>query len=189
MTFYLAPDQWACRILVPWVGTEPEPPAVEALSANQWTAGQAPSGLMRWMEVITMLFFLNNSAKQFASSWDIHKCPCGDCDQLVGVGFWDLAGFFQQCSNATLNTSNVFKDRFFLLSCPQSAAAAAKSLQSCPTVWDPIDGRPPGSPVPGILQARTLEWVAIAFSNAWKWKVKVKLLNRVWLSLVGNKTL
>ena len=52
----------------------------------------------------------------------------------------------------------------------------AKSLQSCLTLWNPIDGRPPGSPVPGILQARTLEWVAISFSNAWKWKVKVPLL-------------
>ena len=60
-------------------------------------------------------------------------------------------------------------------------AAAAKSLQSCPTLCDPIDGSPPGSPVPGILQARTLEWVAISFSNAWKWKVKVKSLSRVWL--------
>ena len=62
-----------------------------------------------------------------------------------------------------------------------SAVAAAKSLQSCPTLCDPIDGSPSGSPVPGILQARTLEWVAISFSNAWKWKVKVKLLSRVWL--------
>ena len=60
-------------------------------------------------------------------------------------------------------------------------AAAAKSLQSCPTLCDPIDGRPPGSPVPGILQARILGWVAISFSNAWKWKVKVKSLSRVWL--------
>ena len=51
---------------------------------------------------------------------------------------------------------------------------AAKSLQSCPTLCDPIDGSPPGSPAPGILQAKTLEWVAIFFSNAWKWKVKVK---------------
>ena len=59
------------------------------------------------------------------------------------------------------------------------AAAAAKSFQSCPTLCDPIDGSPPGSPVPEILQARTLEWVAISFSNAWKWKVK-KLLSRVW---------
>ena len=55
----------------------------------------------------------------------------------------------------------------------------AKSLQSCPTLCDPTDGSPPGSPVPGILQARTLEWVAISFSNAWKWKVKVKSLSRV----------
>ena len=59
------------------------------------------------------------------------------------------------------------------------AAAAAKSLQSCPTLCDPTDGSLPGSPVPGILQARTLEWVAISFSNAWKWKVKVKSLSRV----------
>ena len=62
-----------------------------------------------------------------------------------------------------------------------AAAAAAKSLQSCPTLCYPIDGSPPGSAVPGILQARTLEWVAISFSNAWKWKVKVKSLSRVWL--------
>ena len=59
--------------------------------------------------------------------------------------------------------------------------AAAKSLQSCPTLCNPIDGSPPGSSVPGILQARTLEWVAISFSNAWKWKVKVKSLSRVRL--------
>ena len=55
------------------------------------------------------------------------------------------------------------------------------SLKSCPTLCDPIDGSPPGSSVPGILQARTLEWVAISFSNAWKWKVKVKSLSRVQL--------
>ena len=61
------------------------------------------------------------------------------------------------------------------------ATAAAKSLQSCPTLCDPKDGSPPGFPVHGILQARILEWAAISFSNAWKWKVKVKLLSRVWL--------
>jgi len=55
-----------------------------------------------------------------------------------------------------------------------AAAAATKSLQSCPILCDPIDRSPPGSPVPGILQARTLEWVAISFYSAWKWKVKVK---------------
>ena len=63
----------------------------------------------------------------------------------------------------------------------ESAAAAAKSLQSCPTLCDPIDSSPPGSPIPGILQARTLEWIAISFSSAGKGKVKVKLLSRVRL--------
>ena len=62
-----------------------------------------------------------------------------------------------------------------------AAAAAAKSLQSCPTLCDPIASSSPGSPFPGILQARTLEWVAISFSNGWKWKVKVKLLSHVQL--------
>ena len=69
----------------------------------------------------------------------------------------------------------------YFISVSRSAAAAAKSLQSCPTLCDPIDGSPPGSPVHGILQARTLEWVAISFSNAGKWKVKVKSLSCVRL--------
>ena len=63
-----------------------------------------------------------------------------------------------------------------------AAAADARSLQSCPTLRDPIDSSPPGSSVPDILQARILEWVAISFSNAWKWKVKVKPPSRVWLN-------
>ena len=62
-----------------------------------------------------------------------------------------------------------------------TVAAAAKSLQSCPTLCDPIDSSPPGSPILGILLARTLEWVGISFSNAWKWKVKVKPLSHVQL--------
>ena len=69
----------------------------------------------------------------------------------------------------------------YLKCLPAAAAAAAKSFQSCPTLCDPRDGSPPGSTVPGILQARILEWVAISFSNVWKWKVKVKPLSRVWL--------
>ena len=67
-------------------------------------------------------------------------------------------------------------------------AAAAKSLQSCLTLCDPMDGSPPGSPLPGILQAKTLEWVAISFSNAWKWKVKVKSLSRVWCMKVKSES-
>ena len=75
---------------------------------------------------------------------------------------------------------------FFPLICnkallPAAAAAAAKLSQSCPTLCNPIDGSPPGSAVPGILQARTLEWVAISFSITWKWKVKVKSLSRIQL--------
>ena len=65
--------------------------------------------------------------------------------------------------------------------CVYIYAAAAKSLHLCPTLCDPIDGSPPGSSVHGILQERTLEWVAISSSNTWKWKVKVKLLSCVWL--------
>ena len=69
-----------------------------------------------------------------------------------------------------------------LCSCgKRTAAAAAKLLQSCLILCYPIDGSPPGSSVPGILQARTLAWVAISFSNAWKWKVKGKSFSRVRL--------
>ena len=63
----------------------------------------------------------------------------------------------------------------------QYVYAATKSLQSCPTLCHPIDGSPPGSPIPEILQARTLEWVAMSFSNAWKWKLKVKSLSCIQL--------
>ena len=94
------------------------------------------------------------------------------------------------CCRVTLTlTTTVLQRTLFalypvLFSFPQILLcnpAAAKSLQSCPTLCDPRDGSPPGSPVPGILQARTLERVAISFSSAWKWKVKVKSLSRVQL--------
>ena len=89
------------------------------------------------------------------------------------------------------NPNNVSRYSVFnyvdILGWPQSSfeffhnAAAAKSLQLCPTLWNPIDGSPSGSSLPGILQARILEWVAISFSNAWKWKVKVKSFSCVHL--------
>ena len=88
------------------------------------------------------------------------------------------------CTNMTILIkpfANFYKYNF---SCTAAAATAAKSLQSCPTLCDPRDGSPPGSAVPGILQARTLEWVAISFSNAWKWKVKVKSLS--WVQLLAT---
>ena len=80
-----------------------------------------------------------------------------------------LFGMCDQWSKRSMNISNFIP------------AAAAKSLQLCPTLCNPTDGSPTGSPVPGILQARILEWFAISFSNAWKWKVKVKSLSCVWL--------
>ena len=83
-----------------------------------------------------------------------HKCECRDCDRCHG----SQAPGFQGPEK-----SHGGQNRLLRWGC-------AKSLQSCPTLCDPIDGRQPGSPVPGILQARTLEWVAISFSNAWKWK-------------------
>ena len=83
-----------------------------------------------------------------------------------------------------LNCAKLPKINYFIIKNAISVvvAATAKSLQSCPTLCDPIDGSPRGSSTPGILQARTLEWVAISFSNAWKWKVKVKSLSHVQLS-------
>ena len=79
----------------------------------------------------------------------------------------------------TLDCEGENNTRYLVTAIEPFAAAAAKSLQSCLTLCDPIDNSPPGSPIPGILQARTLEWVAISFSNAWKWKVKVKSLSRI----------
>ena len=81
----------------------------------------------------------------------------------------------------TWTSSLVFFTSCIWITLTCTLAAAAKLLQSCPTLCDPIDGSPPGSPAPGILQARTLEWVAISFSNAWKWKVKVKSLSHIRL--------
>ena len=75
--------------------------------------------------------------------------------------------------------SNLSEHLFLFMSHLNHHATAAKSLQSCLTLCDPIDSSPPGSPIPGILQARTLEWVSVSFSNAWKWKVKVESLSRV----------
>ena len=91
---------------------------------------------------------------------------------------------FQQCKKRSyMWTSPDWWNQidYILCSWRWRSSAATKSLQSCPTRCDPIDGSPPGSPVPGILQARTLDWVAISFSSAWKWKVKVKSLSRVQL--------
>ena len=110
---------------------------------------------------------------------------------LVGYRLWGRIEWLSSSSSSNAVSWALFFDNWLefqnspfllkLIVCVSCSAAAAKSLQSCPTLCDPIDGSPPGSAVPGILQARTLEWVAISFSNAWKWKVKVKSLSRVRL--------
>ena len=102
---------------------------------------------------------------------------------LVGNTVLSIVGTMFHIRSSSLSipvTASLYPfTRLFLFSSPP--AATAKSLQSCPTLCDPIDRSRPGSPIPGILQARTLEWVAMSFSNAWKWKVKVKSLSCVRL--------
>ena len=90
--------------------------------------------------------------------------------------YWFVRVVTQLKVNDLVHTNQLYNVRKKI-----SAAAASKSLQSCLTLCDPTDGSPPGSAIPGIFQARTLEWVAITFSKAWKWKVKVKLLSRARL--------
>ena len=113
------------------------------------------------------------SVRSAGDNWDM---------QLVsewGGSLWDWmltpGGRGQNSSNCRMPSSFGIKPTHLV------TAAAAKSLQSCPTLCDPTDGSPQGSPVPGILQARTLEWVAISFSNTGKWQVKVKSLSLVRL--------
>ena len=118
--------------------------------------------VMRFQEVKTLIgeTFMTLCEQRYINIH--HKCPISMCwiSELVVA---------------------IYNNRLYICVCVCVVAAATKSLQSCPTLCDPRDSSPPGSPFPGILQARTLEWVAISFSNAWKWKVKVKSLSRVRL--------
>ena len=95
--------------------------------------------------------------------------------------FWRMRQHFKQCSKKNWQMIKSLLFVSLLYHPTRWYYAAAKLLQSCPTLWDPIDGNPPGSLVPGILQARTLECVDISFSSVWKWKVKVKSLSCIRL--------
>ena len=97
------------------------------------------------------------------------------------LGLIGLISLLSKGLSGVFSRTSVRRHQFFGIQPSLIIAAAAKLLQSCPTLCDPIDGSLPGSPVPGILQGRTLEWVAISLSNAWKWKVKGKSLNRIRL--------
>ena len=117
-------------------------------------------GLLLWVNEKIHMKYIEQYRTQITMQW-----------MLVVVIFVVIIELFILMSHLILTKSHA------------AAAAAAKSLQSCPTLCDPIDGSPPGSSASGILKARTLEWVAISFSNAWKWKVKVKLLSCVRQSM------
>ena len=112
----------------------------------------------------------------------------GDKTQKILKACMKNFRLFKTVIHDSLSWPNSMQSSYILISCfiPSfslctAVAAAAKSLQSCLTLCDPIDGGPPGSGIPGILQARILKWVAISFSSAWKWKVKVKSLSHVRL--------
>ena len=123
----------------------------------------------RW--VITPSW-LSESLKSFSYSSPVYSCHLFLISSASVRSTVSVLYCAHLCLKYFLDISNFLEEIF---------AATAKSLQSCPTLCDPIDGSPPGSAVPRTLQARTLEWVAISFSNAWKWKVKVKPLSRARL--------
>ena len=122
----------------------------------------------RWMDKKDMVCIYNGILKE---SEVVQSCPTlfdrMYCKAIRLLSLWNFPG---KSTGVGCHFSAIKNNA-------ATATAAAKSLQSCPTLCDPIDGSPPGSPVPGILQARTLESVTISFSNAWKWKVKVKSLS------------
>ena len=131
-------------------------------------AGEGEQGNLELTELLHVLIW----------RW-LYNCVCfSKCTELyTKTGEFTVCKLYLHFENQCLAWSKCYTVMIINV-----AAAAAKSLQSCPTLCKPIDGSLPGSPVPGILQARTLEWVAISFSNALKWKMKVKSLSRVWPS-------
>ena len=108
-----------------------------------------------------------------------HQCNGHEFGQTWGHG--DLTCFSPWGHKELDMTGQPNNNNFIYIYIYAHTYTAAKSLQSCLTLYDPTYSSPPGSPIPGILQARTLEWVEISFSNAWKWKMKVKSLSCVWL--------
>jgi len=129
---------------------------------------------LNWFVYCCLLIFLTEWVRRLFSCFLLFYLASGHGILSIRIAW----GLLRIICNLTI--CYTFIDTW-IHSYTHAAAAAAKLLQSCPTLCDPIDGSLPGSPVPGILQARTLAWIAISFSNAWKGKVKVKSLSRARL--------
>ena len=157
----LAKDCWICLFVIPlWDSSFPT-------SILNWTTGKMSLHHSYFGEPLFVSYL-----KYLHTSDQIQNL-----DKLLGSLLTDLPSY-----NGKPPVGGPITQKVTLLQpAPFCVSAAAKSLQSCPTLCDPIDSSPPGSPIPGILQARTLKWVAISFSNAQKWKVKLKSLSRVRL--------
>ena len=133
--------------------------------------------------VVTQQYVVFNSCRTLTKKmndklWSYILCKNGKQKELLHWNIKQLGGAIEDkilgTTEAKKKKKNLKKVKSSKKHTRSTATATAKSLQSCPTLWDPIDSSPPGFPIPRILQARTLEWVAISFSNAWKWKAKVK---------------
>ena len=134
-----------------------------------WAAVHGIAKSRKWLSNFTFTFHSHALEKEMATHSSVFawRIPgTGEPGGLPSVGFHRVG---HDWSNLAVASWSLYQHKL-----SAAAAAATKSLQSCPTLCDPRDGSPPGSPVPGILQGRTLEWVAISFSNASKWKVKGK---------------
>ena len=175
LSFLSAGSDLYCTVCVsPWF---PRLQSQGCSSTHLWTWGWGRSlhGLRDWF---SLEVYRKNH--RYSSMWSFWAGPLYLLESRWMV-LWALQALLKSVlapkhKKKTANMKLIISSKKLLY-----AAAAAKLLQSCPTLCDPIDGSPPGSAVPGILQARTLEWVAISFSNAWKWKVKGKSLSRVQL--------
>ena len=129
------------------------------------------------------MYIIRQCSSRAGSLGSEHRILLFDSHDFSGLGNQSCEIFLVKAFLIVTSFRNsLFRSCPLFLQFSSRSAAAAKSLQSCPTLCDPIDSNPPGSPIPGILQAKTLEWVAISLlPNAWKWKVKVKSISHVWL--------
>ena len=174
-------------LATPWTAAHQDPPSMGFSRQEYWSGVPLPSLITSLRSSLTSLGSFPSRMMKI-STWKFQSTPllifmvcsfmkvahCYQFSPVILVVYMKCEFFRvgEECNLLAISKKTTGMNNL---------AATAKLLQSCPTLCDPIDGSPPGFPVPGILQARTLEWVAISFSIAWKWKVKMKSLSRVWL--------